>query len=139
MHNMNNNADPSLSKLLKNVTVQLSDAFLDSLLDIPNPHRNSIIEMILDQLNDFQEDQIVSGQYFLGVVYAPDPFYFLLSFEKPRHKRILFNIIRQSHPNEWIRPMQRKIYDEYEYNRNKNAYLNLPINWRAELNSMNYN
>jgi hypothetical protein len=139
MHNMNNNADPSLSKLLKNGTVQLSDAFLDSLLDIPNPNRNSIIEMILEQLNGFQEDQFVSGQIFPGVVYAPNPFYFLLFFEKTSIEKTYFKSIRQSSPNGWIRPMQIKIYDEDEHNRIIRASLNLPINWRAELNSMNYN
>ena len=107
---------------------------------MPNPHRNSIIEMILDQLNSFQEDQFVAGQIFRGVVYAPDPFYFLLFFEKPKHKSILFDTIRQSHPNEWIGPMQRiKMYDEDEHNRRQRASLNLPIIWRAELNNMNYN
>ena len=138
MHNMNNNADPSLSKLLKNGTVQLSDAFLDSLLDIPNPHRNSIIEMILEQLNGFQICQIV--QIFAGIVYSPNPCYFLLFFEKTSTQKIFFDCVRQRDPNELIQPMQRiKMYDEDEHNRRQRASLNLPIIWRAELNSLNYN
>ena len=137
---MRHNSHILLAKLLEKGGIRFKAQFFESLLDMPNPHRNSIIEMILDQLNSFQEDQFVAGQIFRGVVYAPDPFYFLLFFEKPKHKSILFDTIRQSHPNEWIGPMQRiKMYDEDEHNRRQRASLNLPIIWRAELNSMTYN
>ena len=137
---MRHNSHILLAKLLEKGGIRFKAQFFESLLDMPNPHRNSIIEMILNQLNSFQEDQFVAGQIFRGVVYAPDPFYFLLFFEKPKHKSILFDTIRQSHPNEWIGPMQRiKMYDEDEHNRRQRASLNLPIIWRAELNSMNYN
>ena len=75
---MRHNSHILLAKLLEKGGIRFKAQFFESLLDMPNPHRNSIIEMILDQLNSFQEDQFVAGQIFCGVVYAPDPFYFLL-------------------------------------------------------------
>ena len=137
---MKNDSRYSFSELLKNEHIQFSNDFFDRFKAFPHSYHKPLIEMILEHLKGFQKDQFVLTQIFAGVVYAPDPFYFLLFFKKPTHKKTLFDSIRQSHPNEWIEPIGRmKIYDEDEHNRIQRASLNLPINWRQELNKMNCN
>ena len=135
---MNNNSRPSLSELLKSQNIQFSKDFFDSLNAVPHPYRKPMVEMILDEINGFQICQFL--QIFAGIVYAPNPYYFLLFFEKTSTQKIFFECIRKRNPNELIQPMQRiKMYDEDEHNRRQRASLNLPINWRTELRNMNYN
>ena len=135
---MNNNSRPSLSELLKSQNIQFSKDFFDSLNAVLHPYRKPMVEMILDNLDGFQICQF--PQIFAGIVYSPNPCYFLLFFEKTSTQKIFIECIRKRDPNELIQPMQRiKMYDENEHNRRQRASLNLPINWRTELRNMNYN
>ena len=65
-------------------------------------------------------------------------FYFTLYFEKPTHGKTLFYDIKQIHSSEFIEHVGPGVYAD-ERHKMKLASIGLPISWRAELNSMNYN
>ena len=101
---MNNNSLPSLSKLLKSQNIQFSKDFFDSLNAVPHPYRKPMVEMILDNLDGFQNQKLLI-QSFKGVVYAQYPCYFSLLFENSPHKNLHFYSVYIDSPNRFIDSM----------------------------------
>ena len=118
---MNNNFRPSLSELLKSQNIQFSKDFFDSLNAVPHPYRKPMVEMILENLDDFQKQKLLI-QSFKGVVYAPYPCYFSLLFENSPRKNLHFYSVHIDSPNRFIDSMVL-------YNSSWRAHSSLHISW----------
>ena len=101
---MNNNSRLSLSELLKSQNIQFSKDFFDSLNAVPHPYRKPMVEMILENLDDFQKQKLLI-QSFKGVVYAPYPCYFSLLFENSPPKNLHFFSVHIDSPDRFIDSM----------------------------------
>ena len=134
---MKHNSQFLLAKLLEKGGIRFKAKFFESVNKVPKTYRKPMFELILNAFFSVQRRERLI-QVFVGVVYAPEPFYFTLYFEKPTHGKTLFYDIKQIHSSEFIELMGPGVYAD-EHNRIIRASLNLPISWRAELNSMNYN
>ena len=118
---MNNNSRPSLSELLKSQNIQFSKDFFDSLNAVPHPYRKLMVEMILENLDDFQKHKLLI-QSFKGVVYAPYPCYFSLLFENSPRKNLHFYRVHIDSPDRFIDSMVL-------VGSNLNAHSSLQISW----------
>ena len=101
---MNYNSRHSLSELLKSHNIRFSKDFFDSLNAVPHPYRKPMIEMILENLDDFQKQKLLI-QSFKGVVYAPYPCYFSLLFENSPRKNLHFYSVHIGSPDGFIDSM----------------------------------
>ena len=118
---MNNNSRPSLSELLKSQNIQFSKDFFDSLNAVPHPYRKPMVEMILDNLDGFQKQKLLI-QSFKGVVYAPYPCYFSLTFENSPRKNLHFYRVHIDCSDVFIDSMVL-------YNSSWRAHSSLHISW----------
>ena len=134
---MKHNSQFLLAKLLEKGGIRFKAQFFESVNKVPKTYRKPMFELILDAFFSVQRRRCLI-QVFVGVVYAPEPFYFTLYFEKPTHGKTLFYDIKQIHSIEFIEDMGPGVYAD-ERHKMKLASIGLPISWRAELNSMNYN
>jgi hypothetical protein len=134
---MKHNSQFLLAKLLEKGGIRFKSKFFESVNKVPKTYRKPMFELILDAFFSVQRRRCLI-QVFVGVVYAPEPFYFTLYFEKPTHGKTLFYDIKQIHSIEFIEDMGPGVYAD-ERHKMKLASIGLPISWRAELNSMNYN
>ena len=134
---MKHNSQFLLAKLLEKGGIRFKAKFFESINKVPKTYRKPMFELILDAFFSVQRRRCLI-QVFVGVVYAPEPFYFTLYFEKPTHGKTFFYDIKQIHSSEFIDLMGPGFYAD-ERHKMKLASIGLPISWRAELNSMNYN
>ena len=134
---MKHNSHILLAQLLEKGGIRFKTQFFESVNKVPKTYRKPMFELILDAFFSVQRRRCLI-QVFVGVVYAPEPFYFTLYFEKTTHGKTLFYDIKQIHSSEFIDLMGPGIYAR-ERHKMKLASIGLPISWRAELNSMNYN
>ena len=134
---MKHNSQFLLAKLLEKGGIRFKAQFFESVNKVPKTYRKPMFELILDAFFSVQRRRCLI-QVFVGVVYATEPFYFTLYFEKPTHGKTFFYDIKQIHSSEFIDLMGPGFYAD-ERHKMKLASIGLPISWRAELNSMNYN
>lgn len=134
---MKNNSHHILAQLLEKGHIRFKATFFESINKIPHAYRKPVFELILDAFFSVQRRERLI-QVFAGVVYAPEPFYFTLYFEKPTHGKSLFYDIKKNHSSEFIDLMGPGMYADMRH-KIKLASIDLPISWRAELNKMNYN
>jgi len=134
---MKHNSHILLAKLLEKGGIRFKAKFFESVNKVPKTYRKPMFELILNAFFSIQRRERLI-QVFVGVVYAPEPFYFTLYFEKPTHGKTLFYDIKQIHSSEFIELMGPGVYAD-ERHKMKLASTGLPISWRAELNRMNYN
>ena len=134
---MKHNSQILLAKLLEKGGIRFKAQFFESVNKVPKTYRKPMFELILDAFFSVQRRRCLI-QVFVGMVYAPEPFYFTLYFEKPTHGKTLFYDIKQIHSSEFIELMGPGVYAD-ERHKMKLASTGLPILWRAELNNMNYN
>ena len=134
---MKHNSQFLLAKLLEKGGIRFKAQFFESVNKVPKTYRKPMFELILDAFFSVQRRRCLI-QVFVGVVYATEPFYFTLYFEKPTHGKTFFYDIKQIHSSEFIDLMGPGFYAD-ERHKMKLASIGLTISWRAELNSMNYN
>ena len=134
---MKHNSRILLAQLLEKGGIRFKAKFFESINKVPKTYRKPMFELILDAFFSVQRRRCLI-QVFVGVVYAPELFYFTLYFEKPTHGKTFFYDIKQIHFSEFIDLMGPGFYAD-ERHKMKIASIGLPISWRAELNSMNYN
>ena len=134
---MKNNSHLLLSQLLEKGHIRFKAQFFESINKTPQAYRKPILKLVLDDFFSVQKRELLI-QVFAGVVYAPEPFYFTLYFEKPTHSKALFYDIRQIDSSTFIDLMGPGIYADERHKINIGS-MGLPISWQAELRDMIYN